>query len=174
MVHMTDNGTGGKGDIVVWLLWTAMVLSLFVYVLVCQMAGDEIQKSVHQDVPVNLLKNIFFGVSAFVILLAFIIRRAMLPGIDSHLRTMSMRNKPLQIGPNIRGRYMVAMLISLALSETVAIFGLVLFFLGDTLQTLYIFVAISFFAMLFHRPKSAELEGFAMALERKEKEQQYR
>jgi hypothetical protein len=63
----------------------------------------------------------------------------------------------------ILGKYAVALIVSLALSESIAIYGLVLFFLGDNYQTLYFFVGISAIAMFFYRPKKEELEELIRA-----------
>ena len=57
----------------------------------------------------------------------------------------------------LMARYTPAVVISLAISESIAIFGLVLFILGDDFQTLYIFLVVSAIAMIFHRPKNEEL-----------------
>lgn len=170
MFQPANHGTRDKGDSVLWLLWAAMVFSVILYVVVAHLFGDEFRKAVDQELPISFLKEILYGISACLILLAFAVRRIMFPGIDSDYRTMSMRNKPVQIQKDIRGKYTAAMLISLALSEAVAIFGLVLFFLGDTLQTFYVFISISMVAMLLLRPKRAELERYAMAMEKKDHE----
>ncbi|MBU2499127.1 MAG: hypothetical protein KKE57_09510 [Proteobacteria bacterium] len=58
------------------------------------------------------------------------------------------------------------MMISLALSESIGIYGLVLFFLGDSLRTLYTFIGISALAIIYHRPKREELETLALAMQR--------
>lgn len=57
----------------------------------------------------------------------------------------------------------MALMVSLALSESIAIYGLVLFFLGDDYQSLYLFVGISAIAMFFYRPKKEELEELIRA-----------
>ncbi len=59
------------------------------------------------------------------------------------------------------------MLLSLALSESIGIYGLVLFFLGDSFQTLYIFIGISALGMFHYRPKREEIEKFAVAMQTK-------
>ena len=51
-----------------------------------------------------------------------------------------------------------ALVLCLALCESIGIYGLVLFFLGDTFQTLYTFVVISAAGMFYYRPKREELE----------------
>jgi hypothetical protein len=60
------------------------------------------------------------------------------------------------------GKYAVAMVVSLALSESIGVYGLVLFFLGESFRTLYIFIGISALAIFLYRPKREELESLAM------------
>jgi hypothetical protein len=55
-------------------------------------------------------------------------------------------------------KYGVAVIVSLAISENIGIFGLVLFVLSKDFQTLYILAIISAIAMLYHRPKMKELQ----------------
>jgi hypothetical protein len=54
------------------------------------------------------------------------------------------------------------MVVSLALSESIGIYGLVLFFLGESFRTLYIFLGISALAIFLYRPKREELEALTM------------
>ena len=60
-----------------------------------------------------------------------------------------------------------AMIVSLALSESIGVYGLVLFLIGDSFQTLYIFIGISVVAMFFYRPKREDLETLATAIHTK-------
>ena len=48
---------------------------------------------------------------------------------------------------SVESRYMIVMLISLALSEAIGIFGLVLFFLSEDYLTLFLFIGCSAIAM---------------------------
>ena len=80
---------------------------------------------------------------------------------------MSSKPPPLKDQPPVIGKYTSAMLLSLALSESIGIYGLVLFFLGDSFQTLYIFIGISALGMFNYRPKREEIEKFAVAMQTK-------
>ena len=59
---------------------------------------------------------------------------------------------------------MSRVVVWLALSESVGVYGFVLFLLGGGFGTLYIFVALAALGMLYHRPRLHELERFAAAL----------
>lgn len=56
------------------------------------------------------------------------------------------------------------MIVTLAIAESVAIYGLLLLFLGKDFQSLYIFTAVSAAAMIVHRPKMDEVERLAIAV----------
>jgi len=60
-------------------------------------------------------------------------------------------------------KYTTVHIVSLALSESIGIYGLVLFFLGDGFGTLSTFLGISALAIYFHRPKKEELEVMVVA-----------
>ena len=62
-------------------------------------------------------------------------------------------------------KYSTALIVSLGLSESIGIYGFVLFLLGDDLQTLYIFIGISALAIYVHRPKREEIETLAIAMQ---------
>jgi hypothetical protein len=92
----------------------------------------------------------------------------MLTGRSGGSEPMSSRPPSLSNQPLFLGEYTTAMIVSLALSESIGIYGLVLFLLGDSFQTLYIFISISALAMFFYRPKREDLETLAIAMQRKD------
>ena len=61
----------------------------------------------------------------------------------------------------IYAKYTTAIIISLALCESVGIYGLILFFLGGSFQTMYTFMIISAAGMFYYRPKREEIEALS-------------
>jgi len=57
------------------------------------------------------------------------------------------------------------MVISLALSESIGIYGLVLFLLGKNTMDLYLFILVSAGAMIMYRPRKDELLSLAQGIE---------
>ncbi|MCP4353070.1 MAG: hypothetical protein GY795_47065 [Desulfobacterales bacterium] len=138
----------GKSLVVTWIIWAAMFMSLAIYVLICHLIGDEI-RSGSIEVPashIRLVKYILVAVSAAEVVIAYFIRRFMLT------RKVA--------ATSLKERYTSAVLISLAFSESIGIFGMVLYFVDDSLPTLYSFIGISALAMVFYRPKADEFEKF--------------
>ena len=134
---------------VIWIIWGALFLSLFIYILVGHlMAGSLETNMLDQEFPMTLLTNILFAIGVSELVLAYVLKWFML-------------KQSGQSEPDISqaaGKYTVIVIISNAISESVGIYGLVLFFLTQDFQVLYTFMFISAMAMLYFRPKSKELE----------------
>lgn len=144
---------------IMWILWGAMALSLVIYILICQLFGDRVRKPMGLEFPLELLRNILFGISTVALIATRFVRRFIL-GRPSGGPSPVMPSPPSQKDPStLLAKYTTAMIISLALCESVGIYGLVLFLLGDSLQTLYSFMVISAAAIFYYRPKREEIEA---------------
>lgn len=64
-----------------------------------------------------------------------------------------------------KSRYLVTVLVSLGLAESLGIYGLILFVMGDDYNTLYIFSLLSLLAMFLYRPRQDEYQSIVAALE---------
>ena len=73
-------------------------------------------------------------------------------------------NQPLFVG-----QYIPAVITTLALAESIGIYGLLLFLLGGDFKTLYTFIIVSALAMIFYRPKREELERLALAYKKQDR-----
>ena len=146
-----------------WLIWAAMLVSLLMYVFICHQPGVGFKNVGESGFPIGLLRNIFFGAGAAAWLMAFFMRRSMLS-----VRAGISKQKPVERmvkwdAPPYIAKYATAVIVSLALSESIGIYGFVLFLLGSGFKTLYTFIGISALAMVFYRPKREEMEKLAMA-----------
>ena len=128
------------------IIWLAMLSSLAVYAAVCHLAGDSIRQELREGIPLDLIRNILIAVSAGELAAIHFIRKKIL----SISRGMEKQN--------IIQKYLLASIISYAVCESIAIFGLFLYFLGSSQQTLYSFIGISALAMFYHRPVYEDLE----------------
>ena len=155
-----------KGLRMLWLIWAAMLGSLFIYVFICHQVGEEIRGNTSPDFPIDLLKNILYGAVIVTLFLAHFLRRFILTGLFSSSEVKLFRPASISDQPSLLAKYTIAVLVSLALCESIGIYGLVLFFLGDDLQTLYIFITISALSMFFYRPKMEELERIVLIMKR--------
>jgi len=146
-----------KGWMPIMMIWASMFASLVIYVVICHILAEQMTFTADETFPYQTLKYALFGAAVFILLLSSVIHRSMLN---------SGKPLPPQTGaaqphhPAV-GKYLTAMLISLAMSEAVGIFGLVLFFLSRDFSSLYFFVILSACAMYRYRPKKYELVRLA-------------
>lgn len=147
---------------VLLVIWAAFVLTLLVYAGVFYAAGDQIKSAAKPDVPVDILRIALLAVGVVEVVVAHFIRKFMLFGAPEGLK--SAFGEPAASAASIGSalsRYFVAVIISLALAEAVAIYGIVVFILGADFNTLLAFLAISALALFLFRPKMDELERIA-------------
>jgi len=114
---------------------------------------------------VPVLRNILNGVAIATLLLTHFFRRVMFAGRSRGPLAKSLESGIQSNQPPFLATYTTTLIISLALSESIGIYGFVLFLLGDDFQTLYIFMGISALAMYFYRPKWEELETLVVAMQ---------
>ena len=157
------SGADEKGFLVLWIIWTAMLGSLFIYVFICHQWGDQLRQTMSPNFPLDVMRKILYGIALFTLLLTHFVRKLILhrragspQPVPSHAPGMTSQPTPL-------AKYSIAMIVSLALSESIGIYGFVLFVLGDSFQTLHIFIGISAIAMFYYRPKREELETLTTA-----------
>ncbi len=170
MLEETDRVALEKGVRILWIIWAAMLGLLFIYVFVCHQIGEEIKGNTSPDFPIALLKNILYGAVIVTLFLTHFLRRFMLTGQFSSPEAKPFKPASISDQPSLLAKYTIAVFISLALCESIGIYGLVLFFLGDDIQTLYIFITISALSMFYYRPKMEELERVALIMKRNHKE----
>ena len=159
--------TAEKGFWTLWVIWVAMLGSLLIYVFICHQLGDELRKNLRQDVPLDPLRIILYSATIFEMIFIVFLRKRILAAGGAVPEPMSPPPPEPSNQSSALAKYTTAVIISLALCESIGIYGLLLFFLGDTFQTLYIFIGIAALGMLFYRPKREEVETLAAAMQRK-------
>ena len=152
-----------KGMLIIKIVWGAMLFSLAIYLLVGQLLKESFQPGWSADFSHSLFRNILFLISAVTLFVAAFIRRTMLKVKRGH--SSAEKFQPPMASQHLAvTRYMSAIIISLALSESIGIYGLVMFFLSKDFQSLYTFILISALAMIYFRPKIEELTNLAKAM----------
>ena len=150
-----------KGMQTLRVIWAAMLGSLLIYVIICHQLGEGLLGAEGNGLSIDLLRKIFFGVAAAELIMTYYLRRYMLKGRSSVAGINTSRGSSTLNQPPFVGHYISVVIISLAFSESIGIYGFVLFLLGDSFQTFYTFIGISALAMVFYRPKREELERLA-------------
>ena len=147
--------------LVLWIIWGAMVGSLVFYIVICNLIGDQIRKPIGPDFPLVLLRNILFGLSIAALIATHFIRKFILRKPSGGTGSESTSQPSPQDLAKIYAKYIIAMIISLALCEGVGICGLILFFLGGSFQVMYTFMIISAAGMFYYRPKREAIEALS-------------
>jgi hypothetical protein len=168
MVPVPEKGANDKELLVLWITWATMFGALFVYIFICHQWGDQIRRSASPGFPLDLIRTILYGITILALVLAHFLRKVILAGRNGGFRSISLKSPLLSNQASFFAKYLAATIVSFALSESIGIYGLVLFFLGDSFRTLYIFIGISALAIFYFRPKTEELKALALATEMKE------
>jgi|GEM_PF-1901779 len=137
------------------MIWTAMILSLGVYLVVAHCVAKDIHLPLMPQSIHETLRFVFMGVGAALLILAHPVRKFLL---GSNLVPLSSGSGlAANMDPGL-GKYLPAFLLALAMCEGVGILGLVLFFLSGDFQILYVFMAFAGLGMYYQRPRMEELE----------------
>jgi len=135
-----------------WLVCAALLALLIAYNIVCHVWGGEIR--INLDEPQRILiRTILYGVTIVLFPLANLLRHILL-----RLNQTMPGDKPAS------QRYMLTVVVTLALIETVGVFGLLMFILGDDFNTLYIFSVLAALGIFLHKPNLDEYLAISQAL----------
>ena len=145
-----------------WLIQGVMLASLVVYIIVCITLGDQIQHPLPEAQRV-LIRTILYVVAIVTFPMTNLLR---------HIQLRLNQTMPFSsIDPEgeAKKRYLVTVIVSMSLIESVGIFGFVMFVLGDNFNTLYIFTGLSALGLFLYRPKVHEYAGIIEALTAQQK-----
>lgn len=158
-----ENDAAKQGLRTIWIVWSAIFLSLWIYVVVCHELVNDIHHVEGDEASLEVLKYVFFALSLVVLYLSHRIRRTMMErtSVKSDLRVIERARQLGKPAPFVK--YMMIVLVSVALSEGVSLLGVVYFFLSGERQTLYALVGLSAIAMIYHRPKAEELASVSLS-----------
>ena len=179
-----------KSDLILpWVIQGIMLASLAVILIVCIAYGDQVQQPLPEAQRV-LLRTIFYIVAIVTFPITNLIRYIQMrlnqtmpysqakPEIDNCMDSESNASGKGQVNSRLeqrsrakhgavavaKKRYLVTVIVSLSLIESVGIFGFVMFILGDNYNTLYIFSGLCALGMFLYRPKLDEYIKIVEAL----------
>ena len=147
-----------KSDLAIpWAIVGIMLVMLVAYVIVCIIFGDQIQTPLPEAQRV-LIRTILYVVAIVTFPMTNLIR---------HIQLRLNQTMPYShVGPisEAKKRYLVTIIVSMSLIESVGIFGFVMFILGDNFNTLYIFSGLSVLGLFLYRPRVNEYASVVEAL----------
>ena len=142
----------------IYLIWIAMLIALFVYMLVGLSLGDNINIPIDKGV-LEIIRYVFYIISGVIVFSIKYVRRSILHS------TSPKGKSSISDDPQI-SNYIKATITSMAMAEFVAVLGLVLFILGKNSIDLYLLVFISAASMIIYRPFKEQMIN--MQAERKQ------
>jgi hypothetical protein len=124
------------------IIWMALLGSLAVYLIVGRLVAPVLMPQLGGE-AFRMLRTALYA-------LGFVRRLILAPRGPSAGPTQARQYSGLQ-------KYSSAVIASLAMSESIGIYGLVLFLLGKNTMDLFLLVGISAAAMFYFRPRKDEL-----------------
>lgn len=146
-----------SGLILPWVIQGIMLATLATFLIVCIAYGDQIQEPLPETQRV-LFRTILYVVAIVTFPITNLIRHIQLR------LNQTMPYSHATPGMEAKKRYLVTIIVSMSLIESVGVFGFVMFILGDNFNTLYIFSGLSALGMFLYRPKVDEYARIVEAL----------
>jgi len=136
------------------IVWFALLMSLGIYLFVGFQVGTNVQSSMNED-TLGILRTVLYAMVFAIMIATRYIRTLILSGkSEVSPGTQVLKHPALQ-------KYSAATIVALAMSESIGIYGLVLFFLGKNSTDLYLLILISAAAMVMYRPKKDAMINLA-------------
>jgi hypothetical protein len=132
-----------------WVIVGMMSVMLAAYIVICHTLGEQLRQPLPEEQRV-LVRTVFYAVAIVTFPLTNLIR---------HIQLRLNQTMPCSQAAHTNAakrRYLVTVIVSMALVDVVGIFGLIMFVLGDDFNTLYIFTGLSALGLFLYRPKADE------------------
>lgn len=135
-----------------WIVVGLMLLTLMVYLLICHLVGHALQEPLPEERRV-FIRSVFYVIA----IVAF--------PVTNLIRHIQLRlNQTMPGNRSAKSRYLLTVIVSMTLVESVGVLGFVMFMLGDDFNTLYIFLGLSALGLYLYRPKIEEYQLIVAAL----------
>jgi len=145
-------------------IWLALVISLFVYAVL----GMYLEDRIFVPMPGRqfaLFQTALYAVAPLTVVMSFFVRKFMLSG---KRRVAGGAARPSDSGTRRHpavALYAKAMVVSLAMAESVGIYGFVLFLIGKNRSDLYVWMLVALALMLLYRPRREQVLDLAERLQ---------
>ena len=135
-----------------WLLLGLVLLTLAGYISASHYFGTQIRFVIEEEKRV-LIRSVLYVLT----IISF-------PLINLTRFIMVRLNQTMPGKSTARQRYFVTLLVSMIFACIIGIYGFIMFILGDSYNTLYIFCLLSALAVYLYRPKITEYYSIVEAL----------
>ncbi|MFZ2725334.1 MAG: hypothetical protein WAX77_03685 [Methylococcaceae bacterium] len=136
----------------------AIALTIIVYLGLCHYFNEALQQ------PIVEAERVWVRTGLYIVAIITFPMTNLVRHIQLRLNeTMPFDNKDALLVA--KQRYLITLIVSLSLIESIAVFGFIMFILGDGFNTLYIFEILAALGLFLYRPKIAEYQKVLAALE---------
>jgi hypothetical protein len=150
--HMINEQEIDRGMITLRIIWSAILVSLGIYLVVGRMVAPNMPPAMG-DEALGTLRIALYTLSIATLVASRYVKKLI-------LARGSRSAGAIQASPSpVMPRYTSAVIASLAMCESVGIYGLVLFLLGKDITDFYILLGVSAAAIAYYRPRKEELAG---------------
>lgn len=153
-----SNAEINKGFRILNIIWYAMLTSLVIYLFVGLYVAPNLKTSMSAD-AFSILRRVLYILAFIMLIIASRIKKMILSAKGSAKQANPNGDYPIQ-NPVLQ-KYATAMIAACAMSESIGIYGLVLFLLGKDVTDLYLLIFVSAAAIFMHRPKKDEIIGLS-------------
>lgn len=126
------------------IIRVASLMSLMALLVICHIYAEQIQIGLGEQQRV-VIRTILYVVAILTFPMMKFVRHVTL--------RLQKNNKPP------KSRYLLAITVSMLISESIGIYGFIMYVLGDSYNTLYIFTMLSALAMFLYRPDKEEYKA---------------
>jgi hypothetical protein len=126
-----------------------MLVMLVTYLIICFTFGTELQQ------PLPEITRVKIRTALYIVAIVSFPMTNLLRHIQLRLN-QTMPLTQLAYRAEAKKRYLLTVIVSMTLMETIGAFGFVLFMLGDGRNNLLIFIGLSALGMFLYRPKLHE------------------
>ena len=138
------------------IIWFAMLMSLVVYLFVAMRAAAYVQPAIAEE-TLGILRTALYVMAIAILIAAKYVRKLIMSGRSQVSQPVqALEYLPLQ-------KYSAATIVALAMSESIGVYGLILFILGKNSRDLYLLILVSAAAMVIYRPKKDEMLSLVQA-----------
>jgi hypothetical protein len=146
-----------KGVSMLKMIWGALAASLLAYIFLAPMMLETSQVNFPPE-AYDTLRKALYSIAFVTLALSWFVRRMVLAA-SAPKKTKSRQHPAIQ-------RYTTAMIIALAMSEAIGIYGLILFLLGKNQVDLYLLTALSAATMTLYFPRREEVVSLVERFEK--------
>ena len=155
MSEGTETRSVDRGLLWIRLIWIGLFTPLVFCLVIANVIGE--QRTVTGGSPdqvFDLVKYVLYGFAAVLLVLVFIVRKAI------HNRHSTVTRMMASLSPVMQ--YAVLILVAGGLCQAIAIYGLIAFLLDGGFLSLYALVGISAAALILLRPRKQDLVNLAV------------